>query len=210
MDSDTLSSVSSFVPAPRNYGSGHAIAKPSGGGFLGGNLVAIARILCEIAVIVAMAMWVRSRTNSLQKQVNELRDVVDQQTTVLNQHTQTLQMLMGGQMNFAAQPEQAAQAAQAEQAAQAAQATPPAAQPQSAPPAEYFTPEPSQVPAGDVASQPVEHPVADHDPTVSPSKPGAPRVEVLSPVNETDETDATLEDTTDLDSEIEAELAALN
>ena len=194
MDSDTLSSVSSFVPAPRNYGGGHAVAKASGSGFLGGNLVAIARVLCEIAVIVAMAMWVRSRTNSLQKQVNELRDVVDQQTAVLNQHTQTLQMLMGGQMNFAPS---------------AAQPTVPAAQPQSAPPAEYFTPEPSQVPVDSVATQPAR-PVEPHDPTVSPSKPNAPRVEVLSPVNETDDTPDTPDDTAVLDSEIEAELAALN
>lgn len=185
---DTASTVSSITPQSRERPVTSSGSTSSGGGFsllAGGNLVTLVHILSEITAFVAMGMWVRSRTSSLQKQVNELRDVVQQQTAVINDHTEALNMLLNSRPTAPPAP------------------TTPQPQPD---PVATQQPQPQQ----DFMSFPPE-PTAERE----DSPPHRPRVEMLSPINEAEETaesepDNDQPDPDELDDELEAELAALN
>lgn len=187
---DSASEISSITNNNRNE-----TVSSSGFGklFSGGNLTTIVHILSEITVFVAMGMWVRGRTNSLQKQINDLRDIVEQQTEAINQHTELLQVIMASRGEPAKQQPQ----------------------PQQQP---SFTPPPSQ-PTGVTMdfltfteARPIDKPV--ETPVETTAEP--PRVEMLSPPTvpepepEPEQDDSnTGPSSADLDAELAAELDAL-
>jgi len=214
MDTESVvSSVSSITPQSRGKQVCTSTAKQGGGMSLfgSGNLITIVHILSEITVFVAMGMWVRSRTNSLQKQVNDLRDIVEQQTAVINDHTEALQILMNSRVQQPSyfQPAQSA--------------------------GNIVRPPPQQTENDNSHIEPVNNstPPSQLPPDfMSFGNPGdkqdsqeqeleVPRVEMLSPIQESTESvesgeDEILEDDietgpneTELDQELEAELAAL-
>ena len=89
-------SVSSINSFHESFPTGSAPNAPSIGSFFGGmNVVSVVHMLCDIVLFIAMGVWMRNKTSSLQSQVNDLRDIVDAQTDVLNEHTRILQTLIG-------------------------------------------------------------------------------------------------------------------
>lgn len=203
---DNASSVSSITPDNRCAEPAQSLSNPSGGFsmFSGGNLITLVHILSEITVFVAMGMWVRSRTNSLQKQVNDLRDLVEQQTDVINQHTEALQILMS-RMNYGGVPQQPVTMAEplidpTEPVINRAPVEPPTDMLSF--PGEDSPKSPPEPAVQRVAIITAEAPV---------SSPPVPRVEMLSPVIEEDESGSDSDKPSDaeLDAELAAELEAL-
>ena len=210
MDTESVvSSVSSITPQTRGTQVSTDTAPHRGNMSLfgGGNLITIVHILSEITVFVAMGMWVRSRTNSLQKQVNDLRDIVEQQTAVINDHTEALQMLM----NSRAQPSYFSPAGNIVRPPVSSQQT---TVDSSEPVNNFADQSPPNAMPPDFMSLSVPNTPED------PEDQEVPRVQMLSPIDETTESadsdenagDDTIEtdsNENELDQELEKELAAL-
>lgn len=212
MDSDNVSTSSITAETRHDF----ATVNPTSSWF-SGNTITLVHILSEVTAFAAMAMWVRNRTNSLQKQVNDLKDVVSQQTTILNEHTTVLQSMMAGhhQPSFPPSPVHVTGDMMKFPEDDAGEEN----EPEPASPAKEETASPAPVSRVAHVSQDsqdspparprveVLSPKGENNSPVPMSPPARPRVEVLSPIEEV--VSSGTKSPIDIEADIEAELADL-